>query len=108
MFVVQNTQSGSWALRVSLWIVQFLIGAFFLMAGFGHATQPVAVLATQYPWTSSVPVGLLRFIGFAEILGGWGMVVPSLVRIVPALTPLAASGLVILMVQATIFHAIRG
>ena len=106
--VVVPARSASRALRVSLWIIQVLLGAFFLMAGFAHATQPLAVLATQYPWTSSVAVGLLRFIGIAEILGGFGIVLPSLTRIAPALTPLAAAALVALMMLATIFHTMRG
>ncbi|HWP73654.1 MAG TPA: DoxX family protein, partial [Methylomirabilota bacterium] len=42
------------------------------------------------------------FIGVMEILGGFGLVLPSLLRIRPGLTPLAAACLVIIMIGATV------
>jgi hypothetical protein len=44
----------------------------------------------------------LRFIGVAEILGGLGLILPGLLRIKPALTPVAAASLVIIMIGATV------
>jgi hypothetical protein len=48
-----------------------------------------------------MPGWFLRFIGVAELLGGLGLILPSLLRIRPGLTPLAAAGLVIIMAGAT-------
>jgi hypothetical protein len=48
-----------------------------------------------------VPGAFLRFIGVAEVLGALGLVLPGLLRIRPGLTPLAAAGLVIIMIGAT-------
>jgi hypothetical protein len=41
-----------------------------------------------------------RFIGVAEVLGAIGLILPSLLRISPGLTPLVASGLVLVMIGA--------
>jgi DoxX-like protein len=48
-----------------------------------------------------LPGWFLRFIGMAEVLGAVGLILPHLLRIRPALTPLAAAGLVIIMIGAT-------
>lgn len=44
----------------------------------------------------------MRFIGVCEVLGGIGLILPSLLRIRPGLTPLAATGLVIIMIGAIV------
>jgi hypothetical protein len=44
----------------------------------------------------------LRFIGVVEILGALGLILPALLRIRPWLTPLAAAGLVVVMLGATV------
>ena len=55
----------------------------------------------------AIPAGLRRFIGAAEILAGIGLILPALTGILPWLTPLAAVGLIIVMVGAVIFHIPR-
>ena len=44
----------------------------------------------------------MRFIGVAEMLGGLGLILPGLLRIRQGLTPLAAAGLVIIMIGAVV------
>ena len=51
---------------------------------------------------------MVRLPGYAEILGGLGLVLPALTRIQPRLTPLAAGGLVLVMLAAFVFHLTRG
>jgi uncharacterized membrane protein len=80
-----------------LWILQGLLAALFLFAGVMKFVMPAAQLAAQSP----LPVGFIHFIGVMEILGACGLVLPGVVRILPVLTPLAAAGLVIIMVGAT-------
>jgi len=46
--------------------------------------------------------GFIHFIGVCEVLGGLGLVLPGLLRIRPGLTPLAAAGLVVIMIGATV------
>jgi hypothetical protein len=50
----------------------------------------------------------VRFIGVVEVLGGFGVILPWLLRIRPGLTPLAAAGLIILMAGATVFTVLTG
>jgi uncharacterized membrane protein YphA (DoxX/SURF4 family) len=62
-----------------------------------HALLPIADMTRQMP-----PPGLfLRLIGVAEVLGAIGLILPGLLRIRQGLTPLAAAGLVIIMIGAT-------
>jgi hypothetical protein len=52
---------------------------------------------------SPLPKPLVSFTSIAEMLGGLGLILPTSLRILPILTPLAAIGLIIVMVGATIF-----
>ena len=59
---------------------------------------PIAQLAKM----SGLPGPFMKFIGVAEVLGAVGLILPGLLRIRPGLTPLAAAGLVIIMIGATV------
>jgi putative oxidoreductase len=95
-------------LNILLWVGQVTLAGMFGMAGVSKATRPIPELAPQMPWTADIPEALVRFIGTAEFLGALGLVLPALTRIRPGLTPLAAAGLVAIMVLASVFHATRG
>ena len=96
------------ALHVSLWIVQGMLAAAFGMAGVMKTTQPIAELARQMVWPGALPPGLVRFIGASELAGAVGLVLPAATRVKPVLTPVAALGLVTVMLLAIAFHASRG
>ena len=51
---------------------------------------------------TGLSVGFIRFIGVAEVLGAAGLILPGLFRIGQALTPVAAAGLVVIMIGATV------
>jgi putative oxidoreductase len=95
-------------LRIGLWVVQVLLALFFLMAGINHGIRPIAEAAKSSPWITGISTGLARFIGFAELAGAVGLILPAATRIRPALTPLAAVGLAIIMALAVPFHIMRG
>jgi uncharacterized membrane protein YphA (DoxX/SURF4 family) len=82
----------------ALWIVQGLLALLFLFAGGMKLVLPVEEMTKQVP----MPGLFLRFIGVAEVLGAIGLILPGLLRIRPGLTPLAAAGLVIIMIGATV------
>src|SRR6266540_7298476 len=82
----------------ALWIVQGLLAALFLFAGVMKLVLPLDKLVGPV----AVPGLFLRFIGVAETLGALGLILPGLLRIRPGLTPLAAAGLVIIMIGATV------
>lgn len=108
MSPTSSVPAPSKALSISLWIVQALLAAAFTMAGVMKSTQPIAELATNMPWAGAVPPALVRFIGVSELAAGLGLILPAATRIKPVLTPLAAAGLVIIMVLAAGFHISRG
>ncbi len=86
------------AMNVALWIVQGLLAALFLFAG----GAKLVMSADQMAGPVALPVWFLRFIGVAEVVGALGLVLPGLLRVRPVLTPLAAAGLVIIMIGATV------
>jgi uncharacterized membrane protein YphA (DoxX/SURF4 family) len=97
------------AWNAGLWVPQLLLAAMFGMAGAMKLTQPLEALAASgLVWVNDVPALLVRFIGLSELLGAIGLVLPAATRIQPRLTPLAAIGLVAVMVLASLFHASRG
>lgn len=103
-----STTSNSKGLNIALWITQVLLAAMYLMAGSTKLFQPIAEIAKMLPWVNESNAGLVRFIGLSELLGGIGLILPSLLRIQPRLTPLAAIGLAVIQVLATGFHISRG
>lgn len=103
-----TTIKTSKAMHISLWIVQVLLAAMFLMSGFMKASMPVEKLSAMLPWATSVPVALIKFIGLSELLGGLGLILPSLLRIKPTLTIWAGFGLATIMLLAIPFHISRG
>jgi hypothetical protein len=80
-----------------LWTIQGLLALLFLFTGGMKLMLPIEVLTAQLP----LPGWFVRFIGVAELLGALGLILPGLLRIRPGLTPLAAAGLVIIMIGAT-------
>ncbi len=96
------------ALHLSLWVVQVLLAAMFLMAGGTKLTAPIETLQTQMAWVAGGLGGAVRYIGFAEVLGAIGLLAPAALRIQPGLTPLAAAGLAAIMLGATGTHIVRG
>ena len=82
---------------VALWVVQGLLAATFLFAGAMKFIMPIEEMTAQMP----LPGLFIRFIGVCEVLGAVGLVLPAATRILPWLTPLAAAGLVLIMVGAT-------
>jgi DoxX-like family len=92
-----NYKPASRKLTVVLWIIQALLAVVFLFAGGVKLILPIAVMAKQV----ALPGWFLRFIGVCEVLGAIGLILPGITRIRTGLTPLAASGLVIIMIGAT-------
>jgi hypothetical protein len=85
-------------MNYALWIVQGLLALLFLFTGGMKLVLPIEVMTEQMP----MPGWFLRFIGVAEVLGAIGLILPGLLGIRPGLTPLAACGLVFIMVGATV------
>jgi hypothetical protein len=90
--------------NVTLWVVQGLLASLFLFAGGMKLVLPIEAMAGPV----ALPGLFLRFIGVCEALGAIGLIVPGLVRIHQELTPVAAAGLVIIMIGATVITMMGG
>jgi uncharacterized membrane protein YphA (DoxX/SURF4 family) len=90
-------------MNILLWIIQVLLSLLFLFAGIMKFLMPVAEMQKGSPVV--FPGWFFHFIGTCEILGGIGLILPALLRIKPGLTPLAAAGLCIITLGATIVTA---
>jgi uncharacterized membrane protein YphA (DoxX/SURF4 family) len=84
--------------HVALWVLQSVLAALFVFAGVMKLAMPPAQLARL----ASMPAPFLEFIGVCELAGGLGLVLPGLLRMRTWLTPLAAAGLVLIMIGATL------
>src|SRR4051794_22719727 len=85
-------------MKIALWVVQGLLAAVFLFAGSMKLIMPIEAMKGPV----DIPGWFIRFIGVVEVLGAIGLIVPALTRIQPRLTPLAAAGLVIIMIGAVV------
>lgn len=85
-----------------LWTTQALLALLFLFAGGAKLLLPLEAMRGPIP----LPGWFLRFIGAAEVLGALGLVLPGLLHTGRRLTPLAAAGLVTVMVGATVLTAV--
>jgi uncharacterized membrane protein YphA (DoxX/SURF4 family) len=93
-------------MNVALWIIQALLAALFLFAGGMKLVMPVEDILKQMPLP--LPGWFVRFTGVVELLGGIGLILPWLLKIKSGLTPLAAAGLVIVMIGATVYTLAAG
>ncbi len=95
-------------MNIALWIVQILLALVFLMAGILKTTQTKkALLERGLDWVEDFSTGAVRTIGVLELLGAIGLILPALTGILPWLTPLAATGLMLTMIGAAIVHIRR-
>jgi putative oxidoreductase len=96
-------------MNVVLWIAQGFLAVAYVLAGSLKAFRPLEQLSKNMKWVSSVPAGLVRFVGIAEVLGAIGLILPMVTSVAPALTIIAAAaGLVVVQLCAIVFHLSRG
>lgn len=93
---------------VGLWAAQIALALAFGASGVTKLFQPVETLAAAMEWVAHSPPALVRFIGFAELAGAVGMILPAATLILPWLTPLAALGFAVIEILAIGVHAALG
>ena len=103
-----NSQKKKKLLNIILWVIQALLAFVFLSAGYTKTFIPVDTLTESMPWVENADLFLVRFIGISEILGGLGLMLPSILKIKPKFTIYAAVGLLIIMILAVGLHVVRG
>ncbi len=88
----------------ALWTVQIVLALVFLFAGGMKLVLPTDELVKQTP----LPALFLRFIGLCEVSGALGLILPGVFGVRRGLTPLAAAGLAIIMIGATVLTLAQG
>jgi len=89
---------------VALWIAQAVLALIFLFAG----GVKLVMSPEQLTGPVTLPIAFVRFIGVCEVLGAIGLILPGLLHVRAGLTPLAAAGLVIIMVGAIVVTFMGG
>jgi uncharacterized membrane protein YphA (DoxX/SURF4 family) len=96
-------------MNTATWIIAVLLAVAFLASGALKLIVPKEKLATipGAGWTQDFSAGAIKAIGTLEVLAAAGLVLPAALDIAPVLVPLAAVGVVLLMVGAMITHLRR-
>ena len=90
-----------------IWIIQSLMSVLFVFHGIAMFNPPAAVQESVVK-KMGYSLAFLKILGTLEVLGGLGLILPTLTGIMPVLSPLAALGLVIIMIGAVGSHARHG
>ena len=83
-----------------LWIVQILVAFAFFMVGIMKVTQPREQMIEKAAWVEDFSENTIKIIGVLEVAGAIGLILPSLLPLLPVLTPLAGLGLAVIMIGA--------
>jgi hypothetical protein len=94
-------------MHVFLWILQILLALLFGGLGLLKLRLPKKQLAPSMAWVEDFPRERVKLIGGLEVLAAVGLVLPGWTGVLTWLTPLAATGLVVLMVLAGQTHRRR-
>ncbi|CRK56347.1 putative integral membrane protein [Alloactinosynnema sp. L-07] len=96
-------------MNIIVWIVQGVLAAVHLGAGLAKLTQTREALVANpnMAWATDFTEPVIKMIGVLEVLAAIGLIVPWWTGIAPVLTPIAALGLVALMIGAVITHTRR-
>jgi len=91
-------------MNIVLWVLQVLLAAAFLAHGLLLLMPPPEIAAQM---NAELPRWFWIFLGVAEVLAAVGLTLPGMTRVMPSLVPAAATGVVIVMIAATIWHLVR-
>jgi uncharacterized membrane protein YphA (DoxX/SURF4 family) len=94
-------------MNLALWIVAGLLAIIFGFAGVGKMVLPKEKIARKEAWVEDWSASAIKTIGALEVLAAVGLILPAALDIAPLLVPLAALGLVLVMVGAFIVHLRR-
>jgi len=96
-------------MHIALWVASGVLAGLVLVAGLTKALQPKDQLyAAGLTYVEDFPAGFIRALGWAEVLGAVGLILPVLTGVAPVLAPVAAICLAVTMVGAVVVHLRRG
>ncbi|HKY22761.1 MAG TPA: DoxX family protein [Vicinamibacterales bacterium] len=91
-------------MNIALWVLQVLLAAAYLAHGWMFLFPPAEMVEMM---NASINPALRLFLGVAEVLAAFGLILPGITRVMPWLVPAAAAGLIPIMVGATFLHITR-
>lgn len=94
-------------MNTALWVLQVFLAVIFLLAGSAKIFM-YEKMKKDMDWVKSLPESTVKMIGFLEIFGAIGIILPAAFRILPWLTQISALGFAIIMILAAIMHYKRG
>ncbi len=96
-------------MNLTLWIIAGLLAAVYLFAGAGKLILPKEKIATFAggEWVDDFSAGTVKAIGAVEVLAAVGLILPAALDMAPVLVPLAAAGLMVIMIGAVITRVRR-
>jgi hypothetical protein len=90
------------------WVLQIVLALAFAGAAVLKLTRSREQLTSSgLPWVEDFSDRTVKLIGVVELLAAVGLILPAWTGIAPVLTPLAATGLAVVMVLATVVHGRR-
>lgn len=95
---------------LALWIVAGFMAAVFAIGGLSKLIIPKEKIA-QLPggrWVEGVSDGFVKATGVLDLLAAAGLILPAALDIAPILVPMAAVGVVMLMIGAAIVRVRYG
>jgi uncharacterized membrane protein YphA (DoxX/SURF4 family) len=103
-----ETKTAPMGWSIILWVAQLLLAAAYGMFGTMKATQPLDQLAQMMTWIPDFPPLFVCTLGVVEVLGAIGLILPSLTRIQPRLTVIAALCILVHQFIAVALHLSKG
>ncbi len=91
-----------------IWIAQGILAAVFLAAGMLKLTNTRAALKDKTPYVENFTDSQVKAIGTLEVLSAIGVVLPAALKVLPALSPIAACGQALTMIAAAATLIRRG
>ena len=91
-------------MNLALWIVAGLLAVAFAAGGISKLVIPKEKIA-QLPggkWVEGVSADFVRATGVLDLMAAAGLILPATLDIAPVLVPVAAVGVVLLMIGAAI------
>jgi uncharacterized membrane protein len=91
-----------------LWLLQIVLALAFLALGLLMVTRSRERLLRVAGWVEDFPEWVVTTTGVLELLGAVGVVLPGVLGVAGVLVPVAALGLVVLLIGAIATHLLRG
>lgn len=94
-------------MNMVIWGLQIGLAIIFLYFGSLKMFLPIERIEKKVTWAHDYSVAKLKFFGLLEVVGAFGIILPWRLDIFPLLTPMAATGLAMVMAGAAVVHLRR-